>query len=157
MRRRMPAASIAAFACVVMVRAAVPAAGPAAAQGATLPAGPGRDVVLRLCDECHSVQTATARRRLPREWRSVMDRMYTKGLSATPKEADQVLAYFTRHFGKVDVNRDAAPAIAAVLEISSTTATAVIKARPHASVDDLARVPGLTDRKIAAIRDRVVF
>ncbi|TAK16865.1 MAG: hypothetical protein EPO35_04470 [Acidobacteria bacterium] len=150
-------AAIVVLTLAVSVRGAAPA--PAATQlpPIVLPEGDARDLVKRLCEECHSLQSLVARRRLPSEWREVLDKMYSQGMAATDDEDAKVVIYINANFGKIDPNKGTAKELMSVLEISQTQADAVIAARPIAAVEDLAKIPGFDEKKIAAIRDRLVF
>ncbi len=55
----------------------------------------------------------------------------------------------------VDLNTADEKTIATLPGIGKTTATAIVAGRPYKSIDDLKRVKGMTDKKIAAIKDMV--
>jgi hypothetical protein len=154
------AREIAAFAALltlaVATRSAVPAAAAQQSSASMLPAGAGKEVVAKFCDDCHTLSTTVARRRLPSEWRDVMDKMYTQGLTANDEEDAKIFAYLTDQLGKVDLNNSTAKELCAVLDITRAQADSIIAARPFSFVADLAKVTGFDDKKIAPLRERIV-
>jgi mono/diheme cytochrome c family protein len=72
----------------------------AAANGAypLLPAGPGRDVEIRVCSQCHSPDRPAAQRHDLAGWNVILDQMATNGAKASDAEFDQIAAYLTRAF-----------------------------------------------------------
>lgn len=67
---------------------------------ATLPNGPGRDLVQRTCgSQCHGIGTVTSQRRSRAEWSAMIDSMVTRGASATDSEIKAIADYLTQHFG----------------------------------------------------------
>ena len=56
---------------------------------------------------------------------------------------------------KIDVNTADIPTLEAIPEIGTDLTNAVVAARPFKSVDDLARVRGITPQKMATLRERV--
>lgn len=127
------------------------------AQDPELPAGDGRDLVVRLCSDCHGLKTAVAQRRSLSGWEDTMAVMVGRGVGGTDEELKAATIYLARAFGKVDVNAADARDIEVVLEVSSDVARAVIKARPYETFDDLARVPGIDVKALSTRKDRVVF
>ena len=122
-----------------------------------LPAGAGKEAVAKFCDDCHGLATTVARRHLSSEWRELLDKMYVNGLSVNDDEDAKIFAYLTDQFGKVDLNNGSVQELRSALEITKEQADAVIAARPFAVVADLSRVNGFDDKKIAALRDRIVI
>jgi cytochrome c5 len=74
----------------------------ASAQGQprTLADAPGKDVVLRVCGECHdAAERITKFAKTEAEWADVITDMQSRGLMADDKDIDIVLAYLTRNYG----------------------------------------------------------
>lgn len=69
---------------------------PAPVQSAGLPAGPGRETTMRLCSNCHTIDTVTARGRTGAEWGEIITQMTNLGLNASDADLDEVQAYLTR-------------------------------------------------------------
>jgi len=135
-----------------------------AAQGvdpATLPPGAEREMLFRVCGECHDVENATAERLPPAEWRSVADDMVRRGAQVTEDEIKTLVRYLSIHVGRVDVNRASADDLKTVLELSKEQADAIVAFRTghrefHA-IDEVKKVPGIDGRAIEERKDRIVF
>jgi cytochrome c5 len=65
---------------------------------ALLPQGPGRDVEIRVCGQCHSPERPATQRHDLAGWNAVLDQMATNGAQASDKEFDQIAAYLTKSF-----------------------------------------------------------
>ncbi|MBS0393016.1 MAG: cytochrome c [Proteobacteria bacterium] len=73
---------------------------PAAAQSpAALPDGPGREVVLRACSQCHSLENVLRSRLTRRQWEARIDEMLARGAKLTDEEIDLVADYLSANFG----------------------------------------------------------
>ena len=73
---------------------------PAAAKGAypLLPPGPGRDVEVRVCSQCHTPERPAAERHDLAGWNAVLDQMVQNGATASDAEFDQIAAYLAKSF-----------------------------------------------------------
>jgi competence protein ComEA len=83
--------------------AAQPKTGPKAATPAKnvfplLPPGPGRDVVVRVCSQCHTPERAATQRHDLKGWNAILDEMVNNGATASDAEFDQIAAYLTKSF-----------------------------------------------------------
>jgi quinoprotein glucose dehydrogenase len=67
-------------------------------QAALLPSGPGRDVTIRACSTCHSLDTVSNQRLTQKEWIDVVQTMSAKGAVATPDELDAIESYLSKAF-----------------------------------------------------------
>ncbi|GAB5603552.1 c-type cytochrome [Thermus sp. FJN-A] len=66
---------------------------------ATLPEGPGKELVLAKCQTCHDLGLVT-RERLSRErWDAVLNEMVAQGLKVTPEERAAILDYLAVYLG----------------------------------------------------------
>jgi cytochrome c5 len=144
------------FSVAVLTRVAVPVAADQQSTASMLPAGAGKEVVAKFCDDCHTLSTTVARRRLPSEWRDVIDKMYTQGLTANDEEDAKIFAYLCDQLGKVDLNKGTVKELRAVLDITKEDADAIIAARPFAFPAYLAKVPGFDSKKAAPLLQRIV-
>jgi len=135
-----------------------------AAQGvdpSTLPPGEKRELLFRVCGDCHEVENATVERRTPAEWRIVADDMLRRGAQATEDEIKTLVRYLSLHVGRVNVNLASAEDLKAVLDLSKEQADAIVAFRTghgefHA-IDDVKKVPGIDGHAIEERKDRVVF
>ncbi|MBN9588885.1 MAG: hypothetical protein J0G99_07745 [Alphaproteobacteria bacterium] len=73
----------------------------------SLPAGPGRDVTVRVCSQCHSPEIASNQRMDKDGWKSLVDQMANNGANATSEEFDTITNYLATVF---PANGGAAPA-----------------------------------------------
>src|SRR5882724_236111 len=115
----------------------------------TLPEGPGKAVVERMCKNCHGLENVVRAKRTKEKWSEVVDDMVSRGAKGTEDEFDQVIEYLSAHFGaaaatKVNVNKAVAAELMAVLNITATDATALVSYRNEKgnfkSVQDVMKV-----------------
>lgn len=64
----------------------------------TLPPGEGRELVIRVCSECHSPESASAEALDEKGWKDLVDDMAAKGANATDEEFDQIVKYLVKSF-----------------------------------------------------------
>ena len=137
------------------------------ALAASLPEGPGRDLLLRACTGCHTAESFTAYRFTKDEYQSIVRRMADRGAQATAAELDQIAAYLAKNFpqaderGKVNVNKATAQELEAELGLTAKEAEAVISYRErhgdfHAA-GDLYVIYGLDGAKIEKAKERISF
>jgi competence protein ComEA len=145
---------------------ALPFALAAVAFGQTLPEGPGKVVVERMCKGCHGLENVVRSRRTRDRWTEIVDDMVARGAKGTDSEADEVIEYLSTHFGadtdsKVNVNKAGASDLTSALEISAADANTIVRYRAahgsFKSIQDLMKVPGIDAKKIESSRDRVEF
>ncbi len=126
-----------------------------------IPAGPGKDVVQRVCTACHdlgAVQTMTGDKDT---WQSIADDMRSRGADGTDEDFKTVVAYLSKYFGSpVNVNTADAKGLMA-LDITDTEAAAIVKYRTdkgnYKTFADLSNVPGLDVKKIEPLKKRIKF
>ena len=63
-----------------------------------LPDGPGRDVMIRVCSQCHSPDVAANQELDKAGWKDLVDQMASKGATATDAEFDQIVSYLSTAF-----------------------------------------------------------
>jgi competence protein ComEA len=64
----------------------------------SLPAGEGRDLMIRVCSKCHAPELAADQQFDQAGWNDLVDQMASKGAEATDAEFDQIVQYLTRAF-----------------------------------------------------------
>ena len=64
-----------------------------------LPAGVGREAVLKGCGGCHGIGQILTEKRGRQEWADTVTMMITNGAPVTEAEFDQVVTYLATHFG----------------------------------------------------------
>ncbi len=138
--------------------------GAAAAQ--TLPDGPGKATVQKMCTPCHGLENVVRARMTKERWGSVVDDMVSRGAQGTDDDIDRVIDYLAANFSrsavkKVNINSANAADIASALEISPADAGAIVSYRGEKGnfkeLKDITKVPGIDTKKIEAARDRIEF
>src|SRR6185503_20726154 len=69
-----------------------------AALRATLPEGAARDLVIRVCAQCHEPNRAAALRLTREGWEGVVQKMKGLGAQATDEETAQITDYLSENF-----------------------------------------------------------
>ena len=64
----------------------------------SLPPGPGRDVTVRVCSQCHSPEIASNQRMDKDGWKALVDQMANNGANATSAEFDTITNYLATVF-----------------------------------------------------------
>lgn len=137
----------------------------ASAAAQSLPDGPGKDAMIRVCGTCHEPQRSAALRLTPESWQEVIAKMVALGAKGTDEELAQVLSYLTAHFKgdaprPLNMNSATAIQLESVAGLLRKEAAAWIahrsKAGPCKSLDDFKKVPGVPFKKIDERRDRLI-
>jgi competence protein ComEA len=132
----------------------------------TLPAGPGKDVLLKTCTGCHQVSTITSQHKTEAKWADTVVEMKSRGASGSDEEMAQIVHYLSVNFGpeagaKVNVNSAAASDIVAGLSLSQENADAIVAYRTKngkfKDIDGLKQVPGVEAAKVDAAKDKIEF
>ena len=63
-----------------------------------LPDGPGRELVLNICTQCHDLQRVKRERLSPEGWLEVLEAMLNEGAPLSEKDFPDVLRYLARNF-----------------------------------------------------------
>jgi mono/diheme cytochrome c family protein len=69
------------------------------AQAQDLPAGKGKELVEKICQDCHGVDVIAAQRGTKDEWASIVDSMVAKGAGGTKDELATIVDYLAKNFG----------------------------------------------------------
>ena len=64
----------------------------------SLPDGPGRDVMVRVCSQCHSPEIAAQQKLDAQGWKDLVNQMANNGANATDAEFDTITKYLTATF-----------------------------------------------------------
>jgi hypothetical protein len=75
-----------------------------------LPPGPGHDVTVQVCLECHPADIITRRRLSPAEWKDMVDVMVNHGAKADDKQKAEIVEYLSRTLPPVTAAPDKDPA-----------------------------------------------
>lgn len=71
---------------------------PPADEHPALPAGPGRELMIRVCSTCHAPEVAADQQLDAAGWKSLVDQMASRGAAATEAEFDEIVKYLAGAF-----------------------------------------------------------
>ena len=127
----------------------------------TLPEGPGKQTVERVCTTCHDVDTVAGTRMVRGDWRAMVNSMMSRGATASDQEVVEIIEYLATYLGMVNVNKAAVDEIAAVLAIPSKEADEIVKYRAangeFKDMESLMKVPGVDAKVLQERKDRIAF
>ena len=63
-----------------------------------LPPGPGRELMIRVCSQCHSPDVVAGQQLDRAGWTRVVDQMASQGAVATDPEFDEIVQYLAAAF-----------------------------------------------------------
>lgn len=119
----------------------------AAASQSDLPDGRGKDAFVRACAGCHELDTATSSRFTQSGWQQTVDDMVGRGADLDEGQAADVVAYLTKNFGKVNVNKASAAQLHESLGLTEKDAQAIVAYREKngdfKTLDQVKSVPGV--------------
>lgn len=125
------------------------------------PAGPGRDVLFRVCSNCHGPESVLGHIKTLGEWSNTLDEMANNGAEASDEEWNQILTYLDRNYSPIFINKATAKDLESALDVPSAVAEAIAQRRVdianYASIDELKQIPGISASAIDARKDRFVF
>jgi competence ComEA-like helix-hairpin-helix protein len=136
-----------------------------AAMAETMPAGPSRELTVRVCAQCHEPQRAAALRLTRDGWEGVVAKMIGLGAKATDDEFAKITDYLAENYKgeapkPINMNTASAIELESVAGLLRKEAAAWIAYRnthpPCKSLDDLKKVVGVPFKKIDERRDRLV-
>ena len=64
----------------------------------SLPEGPGRDVMVKVCAQCHSPEIAAQQKLDAQGWKDLVNQMANNGANATDAEFDTIAKYLATTF-----------------------------------------------------------
>src|SRR5215831_14512460 len=64
-----------------------------------LPDGVGKDLVLKVCTQCHDLARITTKKRSKDEWNDTVDKMAVRGAKASDEEFETIVNYLAKYFG----------------------------------------------------------
>src|SRR5437867_2716571 len=110
------------------------AALPPAGWTQSLPDGPAKPVVERMCTSCHELTIGTAQRQSREKWAALVEDMIGRGATGSSEEIAAVVDYLAANFGpgpaspaagaKVNVNRASSEELARAVPLSAGEADA---------------------------------
>jgi competence protein ComEA len=66
---------------------------------AKLPNGPGKELIVKKCTSCHSVQSIVSKRNSADDWAQVVSQMIGRGATISDDDADTIVDYLATNFG----------------------------------------------------------
>jgi competence ComEA-like helix-hairpin-helix protein len=120
-----------------------------------LPEGKGKDVVESTCTDCHNIERIQAQHLNEEGWNGIVREMMETGASINPDDVKVIVGYLAKNFGpdsnkKVNINKAPASKIAAVLQLTSGEADAIVQYRVKngnfKNLNDVEKVGGLADK-----------
>jgi competence protein ComEA len=124
-----------------------------------LPDGPGKAEVLKLCRDCHDLDTVTMENRTKDGWKKTVAKMGERGAEGTDEQFEAVIQYLTKNFGRINVNTATAEEIVAGIGFSAKEADAIVGYRDKNGVykdwTDLKKVDGLDAAKVDAKKNHI--
>ena len=138
---------------------------PSRAQREQFPEGPGKEIFLRVCTQCHEIDSVASLRYSKDGWRDLVYTMKGSGAAATDEECNAIVEYLARNFGaeepRVNVNKVGAAEMETGLSLTSKEAKAIMEYRnQHGDFkewNDLLKVTGVDAKKLEAARTRIEF
>jgi competence protein ComEA len=70
------------------------------AQAQDLPEGKGKDLLQKICADCHGLDVIVNMKASKDGWQSVVDSMVGRGASGTKEELDTIVDYLAKNFGE---------------------------------------------------------
>src|SRR5215831_8639119 len=148
-----------------------PAAGstqaPAAAPSVNdeFPDGPGRDIFLSICSNCHTPENVIGQNLSADGWGETLNKMIQLGAPGSDEQFSAIYQYLTTNFGpvpdKIDVNKATSMNFRNWLSLSKKAADAIVAYRKQngdfKSLDDLKKVPGVEPTQLDSQKARFVF
>jgi competence protein ComEA len=129
------------------------------------PDGPGKQLMLTKCSQCHDTDRIAAQRLTQDGWDSEMSKMIQNGLQLSDQEYGTILNYLATYLGpegpKINVNKASADDLKTGLGLTDAEAAAIVKYRTdHGDFKDwqgVAGVDGVDPKKIEAKKDSLSF
>ena len=130
-----------------------------------LPAGAGRDTMIRVCSKCHSPDNVLTNGQDRDGWEATITKMAGFGAAATDDEFSAILDYLVKNFppsgGPVKVNTATSAELQAGLGLTTAEADAVVDYRKKngdfKTMDDLKKVPNVDAKKLDAAKAKMAF
>jgi competence protein ComEA len=139
----------------------------ALAQKSPLPDGPGKDVFLRVCAQCHAADMVSGKGNTRDGWTQLVGEMIARGAQGSDDDFAAIVDYLTASFPpktdvkKVNVNKADSAGLQADLQLTPKDATAIVDYRKQngdfKTLDDLKKVPGVDVAKLDSEKDKIAF
>jgi len=135
-----------------------------AEEARALPAGAGKELVIKVCLDCHGTGHFRGQRLSPDDWSDKVYDMIDRGARVGDDQVTAVVAYLAKNFGKdskVLVNTAPLVELKSVLGFTVAESEAVLAYRKdHPAFQewrDLLKVPGIDVAKVETKKDLMAF
>src|SRR5262245_65589063 len=79
----------------------------ASAGAAALPESSGKDLVIRVCSQCHNLERIAGRRRTARQWKAMAELMAARSTTPpTPPQLQTVVGYLQQHLSRPETREE---------------------------------------------------
>jgi competence protein ComEA len=112
-----------------------------------------------VCAKCHNLQIVMDTPMSYDDWHETVQKMVDRGASGTDEQFDDIMDYLHRTMTTINVNTAPVDELETVLDVSETTAQAIIarrSAQKFTGLTDLKSVPGV-DASAVAAKARLIF
>jgi competence protein ComEA len=158
----MKTKSLCLLAMVASLAVAIPSAAPDDA--ADLPAGAGKELVVKVCIDCHSTGNFRKMRLTEDEWYEKVGDMVDRGAKADDAQQKEIVGYLVRNFGKdskIYMNTAPFGELLTVLGLTVDEGKAVVAYRtdhgPFKDLGDVMKVPGVDAKKLQSQSGKMAF
>ena len=137
-----------------------------AASSQSLPEGPGRPELEKVCKQCHELARSISLRQDRDGWNTTIAKMSAFGMKADEHDISLVLDYLTKNYPaedvpKVNVNTATAIELEAGLSLKRSQSAALLAYRAEhgnfKSLEDVKKVPLIDADKLESKRSRIAF
>jgi competence ComEA-like helix-hairpin-helix protein len=129
-----------------------------------LPDGPGKEVIARVCSQCHDSSSFRKKRLNRDDWGETVGQMVDQGAQATDQEQTAIIDYLVHNFGpdsKVRINTAPFSEVRLVLGFTNEETKAIVDYREKhgdfKQLSDLMSVPGLDPKRVEAKKEMLAF
>lgn len=129
-----------------------------------LPDGPGKEIVAKVCIDCHTASTFRKMRFNEDEWVDKVGDMVDRGAKADDQQQAEIVAYLVRNFGpgaKVNMNTAPLSELMVVLGFTADESKALAAYRTdHGALKDwreVTKVSGVDAKKAESQKDKMAF
>jgi competence protein ComEA len=113
-----------------------------------------------VCGRCHNLQIVTDARKSYDAWHDTVQKMVDRGAKGTDDQYDDIMDYLHRTVTTIDVNSADEDELEIVLNVSETTAQAMVARREtkkFAGLSDLKSIPGVDAATVDAKAKLIFF
>jgi competence protein ComEA len=150
--------------CLLAIAGSLAMAIPSPDDAADLPAGPGKELVVKVCIDCHSTGNFRKMRLGEDEWFDKVGDMVDRGAKADDGQQKEIVAYLVKNFGKdskIYMNTAPLGELLAVLGLTVDEGKAVVAYRSgngaFKEVGDVLKVPGIDAKKVQSQAGKMTF